>query len=253
MKVGDKGGTNQPGAVEREGQKRQREAQGDKQRNFSDLLDGQRTATGERPGDERGRMLREGEVQRQGRDEGALRQSRRDDIGEDKRSSPGSEKSDAREPGEVSQNSRSQGQSSGQSQGMGEGAAASRQAGANEGQATQSERAVGEPQSAMRSLSEAENARLASQNTAIDEVARQVLNAVGVGEDAQARRVVFLDVTVAGQGDVRIRLRRDGGGMEVRMRADNDHLARSLRQGVDELRQRGSEAGVEMTSIQVVR
>lgn len=87
----------------------------------------------------------------------------------------------------------------------------------------------------------------------LDAMARQIVNAVQVGEDGQSRRVIFLDITVPGHGDVRVRLRRDGAGMEVRMRADNDGFARTLRQYSERLRGDASEQGVQLTSIQVVR
>ena len=115
----------------------------------------------------------------------------------------------------------------------------------------------GEIQEVRRSIEGAsgctENRQASRANPALDVVAREILNAVRVGEDATKRRVLFLDVTVPGQGDVRIRLRRDGDGMEVRMRADNDELARNLRSGSDELRERGRDEGINFTSVRVVR
>ena len=87
----------------------------------------------------------------------------------------------------------------------------------------------------------------------MSEMVRRIVDAVRVGQDAQARQVVFVDVTVPERGKVRIRLRRDGGGMEVRMRADNDALARSLQQGVGTLRDKAEDKGISFTSVQVVR
>lgn len=98
-----------------------------------------------------------------------------------------------------------------------------------------------------------EAARMDGGEESLEGIARQIVKAVQVGEDAQARRVMFLEVTVPGHGDVRIRLRRDGGGMEVRMRADNDGLAQTLRQYSGRLRSGASEQGLRLTSIQVVR
>lgn len=88
----------------------------------------------------------------------------------------------------------------------------------------------------------------------LEVVARRVLNAVRVGDGQTSRQVMFLDVTVPQRGDVRIRLRRDGGGgFELRMRADNDALARTLQRGSGELRDRAAQQGVQFSSIRVVR
>lgn len=104
-----------------------------------------------------------------------------------------------------------------------------------------------------RSVTGASSAGSSAEARAMDQMAGEILRAVQVGEDGQARRVVFLEVQIPGHGDLRVRLRREGGGLEVRIRADNDRLARLVREHSDTLRGRAREKGVEMTSIQVVR
>ncbi len=88
---------------------------------------------------------------------------------------------------------------------------------------------------------------------AVHHVARQILRALRVGADQNARKVVFLDVTVPGHGDLRVRLRRDGDGFEARLRADNDGLARLLHAHTDDLRDAARDNGVHFTSLQVRR
>lgn len=88
---------------------------------------------------------------------------------------------------------------------------------------------------------------------AVHHVARQILRALRVGADQNARKVVFLDVTVPGHGDLRVRLRRDGDGFEARLRADNDGLARLLQAHTDDLRHAAEDNGVHFTSLQVRR
>jgi hypothetical protein len=87
----------------------------------------------------------------------------------------------------------------------------------------------------------------------VHQIAREILKALRTGVDKHARKVVFLDVTVPGHGDLRVRLHRDGDGVSARLRADNDGLARLLQSHTGELRQAGLERGVRFTSLEVVR
>ena len=87
----------------------------------------------------------------------------------------------------------------------------------------------------------------------VDEVARRVVEAIHVGRDHRQRQVLFLDVKIPGRGDIRIRLRQEGGGYAVRMRTDNDGLARELQSGAEQLRQAGAQRGVMLQTIEVHR
>ncbi len=241
MKVDDGNRARREEAQQRQQRGQNERAKGDKQR-FAEVMERRQAPGGHRRGDERGRELREGIEQRRGREGAAKRLER-----------------SGRRDGDKGANT--------------EGREATRRPG------EQRCEAGGERQAASASVLEDEESRMAEYIPGVDEiaeraggagaagkaessayaeppmmrVARKIVEAVHVGDDAQGRRVVFLDITVPGRGDVRIRLRRDGGGMEVRMRADNDALARSLQQGVADLREEGAEQGIQFTSVQVVR
>ncbi len=235
-------------------QSRQAGAKQEEKRSFSQVMKQREMPSGESRGDERGRRLREGTVQKGARQERANhgeqqhlqrkhtsqresarkeapQENRREDrpigAGKDGESREDSLRDDGQTKGMNAQAQESWRGSADAVQQVG-----SRAGGAGEAQQMEAYRA---------------------KNPAMEEVARQIVNAVRVGEDHQARRVMFLDVTVPGRGDVRIRLRQDGGGMEVRMRADNDALARTLQEGVGDLRRQGAQKGVQFTSIRVVR
>lgn len=83
-------------------------------------------------------------------------------------------------------------------------------------------------------------------------IAREIVETLHVGHDAQARKIMLVDVQIPGKGNVRIRLRRQGDNIEVRMRTQDQDLARTLRAGRDELREAGQKKGVNFTSIEVV-
>ncbi len=195
-------------------------------RSFSDLIKNRGARSEERVGDERGRRLRDGELQKMEREAGGDHQGRAMEGGACGEADRGGGR--AREGRNAEELDNRQ----------------SLEALDLKGQAQQVGQMAGTQQAA---------AMQASSSPAMAEIVKKIVQAVRVGDDAQARRVVFLDVTVPGRGEVRIRLRRDGGGMEVRMRADNDALARTLQEGVAALREEGAKKGVQFTSVQVAR
>lgn len=87
----------------------------------------------------------------------------------------------------------------------------------------------------------------------LGQISREILQALRRGEDAQQRRVVFLEVRIPGLGDLRIRLRRDGDSVSVRLRADNDGLAREVRAELSSLREAGAARGIHFTNLEVLR
>ncbi len=87
----------------------------------------------------------------------------------------------------------------------------------------------------------------------VEEIARRVVEAIHVGKDQRMRQVLFMDLKVPGRGEVRIRLRQEGGGYSLRMRADNDGLARDLQMGAQALRQAGAAKGLRLETIEVHR
>ncbi len=281
MKVNDGDSTQRSESKERKGEKRRDEASRDQKRQFSELMDKRRVGRGERTGDERTRRLQEGRVQKEERQRDARRGERNREPPDKARQRDEPRRARGDEP-----RSRERRASGEQQRGEGRRAADdSRPASRSEADdATLEQRtddlddrapggvdanairpdregagagrdavgAVGESIGDTRQARQTENTEGAS--SPIDEVARRILDAVRVGHDGQARRVVFLDITVPGRGDVRIRLRRDGGdGFEVRMRADNDALAQTLQRGTSQLRAQGRDNGIDMTSIRVVR
>jgi hypothetical protein len=84
------------------------------------------------------------------------------------------------------------------------------------------------------------------------QIATHIVDAIHVGHDQHARKIVMVDVHIPGKGDVRIRLRRQGDDIEVRMRTNSQDLARELRQGRDTLREAGREKGLHFSTIDIV-
>lgn len=241
-------------------QKRQQGAKREQRRSFSQVMEKRQMPSGERCGDERGRKLREGKVQTGSRQERAAHAQRRHAMRiqspEKKEGRTESAKTDRRQ-GRCDAGERSR-EVSARDDGGGEELRDTADGGGlsmgEEKFGRGTEDSVQEVQRGVGRSEDVQSMKASKgKNAAMAEVARQIVEAVQVGEDGHSRRVVFLDVTVPGRGEVRIRLRRDGGGMEVRMRAGNDALARSLQEGAEELRHRGAKKGIQFTSIQVVR
>ena len=84
------------------------------------------------------------------------------------------------------------------------------------------------------------------------ELANKLVRACQVGTDQQARKVMMLDVRVPGRGSIRVRLRQEGNGISVRMRADNDELKALLRKHQGAMRDAAHEQGVTFSRIDVV-
>ena len=88
--------------------------------------------------------------------------------------------------------------------------------------------------------------------TDLDQIAKQMVQACHVGEDARARRVALLDIHVPGRGQVRVRMRQGMHGVEVRMRASDDALRSLLSARRDQLRHGAADRGVVFSTIEVV-
>jgi hypothetical protein len=86
----------------------------------------------------------------------------------------------------------------------------------------------------------------------VAELAGKLVRACQVGQDQQQRKVMMLDVRVPGRGNIRVRLRQEGDGISVRMRADNDELKSLLRSHQGVMRDTANEQGVSFTRIDVV-
>lgn len=261
MKVGQGQGRAVEGlrAQKQHGERRQSKVRGEKGQRFAELLERKTSPTEQKTSslakgveaeeifqDEEGRRLEAGELQREERDEGLqlLERTGRGAVGEEPLPQIKGEKWVEREGRDVEVQKEEPFRAEifdargglGQKELSFEGAMKAE--GVMQGSDGASRVAAVEKQSDAESL---------------EHIARQIVQAAQVGEDGQGRRVMFLDVTVPGYGDVRIRLRQDGGGLEVRMRADNDGLAQTLRQYSERLRSSAGEQGVQLTSIQVVR
>lgn len=83
-------------------------------------------------------------------------------------------------------------------------------------------------------------------------LAHELINQAHVGADAEGRQIMLLDLEVPGRGHVRVRLRRRGDSFELRMRPENQNLARDLRLERETFRQAAAERGVAFSSIEIV-
>lgn len=86
----------------------------------------------------------------------------------------------------------------------------------------------------------------------VAQLANKIVEAFYVGQDARAKKIVMMDVNVPGRGSVRVRLSKTGDSVDVRMRADNEDLARLLRAHREDLRESGASKGVNFANIEVV-
>lgn len=86
----------------------------------------------------------------------------------------------------------------------------------------------------------------------IAQMAEQLVKACSVGEDKIARKVMMLDVEVPGKGQMRVRLTRDGDGINVRLRANNDSTRSWLKAHQGRLRDEAASQGVVFKHIEVV-
>ncbi|RAL23938.1 hypothetical protein DL240_07260 [Lujinxingia litoralis] len=86
----------------------------------------------------------------------------------------------------------------------------------------------------------------------LGEVVEQMVRAAQVGEDAQGRRVMFLELEVPGRGMLKVRLLREHDGFSVRMRASDEGLARDLLRWKGEMVRAAGERGVKLNGVAVV-
>jgi hypothetical protein len=82
-------------------------------------------------------------------------------------------------------------------------------------------------------------------------LAERLVESCQAGLDQQGRQVMMLDLQVPGRGCVRVRLRRQGDGVEVRLRADNPALGELLRARSGELRDGMAGRGVAISRLEV--
>ncbi|MFW5966335.1 MAG: flagellar hook-length control protein FliK, partial [Persicimonas sp.] len=100
----------------------------------------------------------------------------------------------------------------------------------------------------------AEGAESTGRSQMREEIARladKIVERAQIGRDEGGRRIMMLDLHVPDRGNVSVRLRQRGDGFEVRMRADNEDLARELRREREHFRQSASDNGVDFTSIEI--
>lgn len=104
---------------------------------------------------------------------------------------------------------------------------------------------------APRVEAQAEVEGAAASDPAIDQIVDKMVEAVHVGQDEKARRVVLMDVVVPGMGRLRVRLKRTRQGVEVRLRAEAPELTKLLRSHKSELMESARGRGIEMTRVEV--
>ncbi len=86
----------------------------------------------------------------------------------------------------------------------------------------------------------------------VDAVVQEMVEACFVGEDAQARKVVMLEIALPGRGMVRARIRRERDGVSVRLRAKDPETKELLRAHKDEFVKGASERGVDLKEVDIV-
>lgn len=86
---------------------------------------------------------------------------------------------------------------------------------------------------------------------AVEQIVDRMVEAVHVGQDERARRVVLIDVVVPGMGRLRARLKRTRQGVEVRLRAEAPELTRLLRGQRAEIMDTARARGIEMTKVEI--
>lgn len=256
MKVGDNNAEKRAEQNKaNDGDKKNRsEPKRDRGQKFSELMGEKQPRRAELRGDERKHRLERGEVQQRSRELASRRQKERSDVDRRRNSaSEGAPPTSDRNTGEGKSNPicGEIGASAAETSGSEQQASVPGVAADGSAEELREVEAVTERVGSKGEVDAGEPSRLSE--PAVQQIAREIVEAVRVGEDEHRRQVVFLDVTVPERGEVRIRLRRDGGGMEVRMRADNDALARTLQQNTDGLRRAAGAKDIELTSVRVVR
>lgn len=103
----------------------------------------------------------------------------------------------------------------------------------------------------------AEGAKAGASDTAqrhaeVAKIARELVDKAQLGTDTAGRQIMMLELQVPGRGQIRVRLRRRGDGFELRMRPQNQELARDLRQERYQFRQAAAGRGVTFSSIEIV-
>ncbi|WP_133621695.1 flagellar hook-length control protein FliK [Bradymonas sediminis] len=86
----------------------------------------------------------------------------------------------------------------------------------------------------------------------VAKIARALVEKTHIGTDSAGRQVMLMELEVPGRGQIRVRLRRRGEGYELRMRPENQDLARDLRQERDTFRESAARNGVSFSSIEIV-
>lgn len=87
----------------------------------------------------------------------------------------------------------------------------------------------------------------------VQQIARELVEACQLGEGAMAKRVMLLEVSMpGGEGSVKVRLRRDGDGIEVRLRGSDAQTTSLLRKHQQSLRDEGARRGVVFKKIEIV-
>ncbi|WP_430687893.1 hypothetical protein [Lujinxingia sediminis] len=86
----------------------------------------------------------------------------------------------------------------------------------------------------------------------LGEIVEAMVKAAQAGEDAQGRKVMFLELDVPGRGTLRVRLLKEHDGYAVRMRASDEGLARELLSAQSEMVRGAGARGVRFNAVEVV-
>lgn len=122
--------------------------------------------------------------------------------------------------------------------------------GASGGPGSSTER-LAEPSGAVHRHSGAAKTTRSEREQRIESIANEMVRAVRVGRDGQRRRVVMLELEIPGRGGLNVRMRRDGEGYDIRMRAERSALGAELKRGTSKMKGAMEERGVAVGSINI--
>lgn len=109
-----------------------------------------------------------------------------------------------------------------------------------------------QPERGLGEVAQATSEEVGGGPAELGEIVEAMVKAAQVGEDAQGRKVMFLELDVPGRGTLRVRLLKEHDGYAVRMRASDEGLARELLSAQSEMVRGAGARGVRFNAVEVV-
>ncbi|TXD36093.1 hypothetical protein FRC98_13285 [Lujinxingia vulgaris] len=109
-----------------------------------------------------------------------------------------------------------------------------------------------QPERGVVEVGEAKSEEVGGGPAELGEIVEAMVKAAQVGEDAQGRKVMFLELDVPGRGTLRVRLLKEHDGYAVRMRASDEGLARELLSSQSEMVRGAGARGVRLNAVEIV-